>query len=79
MDNGTGMSEETLKSLFRPFFISDASHLSRKYGRIGIGLPLARQYAGILGGEITVASETGKGSTFTVALPKKQIGRTISP
>jgi signal transduction histidine kinase len=69
-DNGTGMTDEVLHAIFTPFFIGDGTHLSRKYGRLGLGLPIAKRLAVLLGGNITVESEAGKGSTFTLTLPK---------
>jgi two-component system sporulation sensor kinase A/two-component system, sporulation sensor kinase E len=69
-DNGIGMTDETKNSLFTPFFISDGYKTSRKYGRIGLGLPIAKKLAEFIGGEIRVESEVAKGSTFTLALPK---------
>ena len=69
-DNGSGMTEDVVRSIFKPFFVGDGFKVSRKYGRIGLGLPIAKRLAYILGGEIRVSSEIGQGSTVTLVLPK---------
>jgi PAS domain S-box-containing protein len=69
-DNGVGIPSEKLEIIFDPFFISDADKLSRKYGRLGVGLTMARARATRLGGTLTVKSVPGSGSTFTLSIPK---------
>ncbi len=64
-DTGVGMTPEQIKALFTPFKQADIS-TSRKFGGTGLGLTIAKQFAQMLGGDITVASQSGAGSTFTV-------------
>jgi PAS domain S-box-containing protein len=71
-DNGVGIPAGKLEAVFEPFFISDADKLSRKYGRLGLGLTLARKRASMLGGFLTVTSSAGTGSTFTLSLPRQE-------
>ncbi|MBN2733974.1 MAG: PAS domain-containing protein [Methanomicrobiaceae archaeon] len=72
-DYGTGIPKNSLERIFEPFYISNSEKLSRKYGRIGLGLSIARKYINVHGGDISVDSSEGKGSTFTVSLPKEII------
>ena len=67
-DSGIGMTPEQLGKLFQPFSQADAS-TSRKYGGTGLGLALTRHFCKLMGGDVTVTSELGKGSTFTIQLP----------
>jgi len=67
-DNGIGMDEATQARLFAPFIQADTS-TTRNYGGTGLGLVISRQLANMMGGKITVNSETGKGSVFSVRLP----------
>ena len=69
-DNGTGIPKNNLENIFEPFYISNSEKLSREYGRIGLGLSIARKYIRVHGGDMYVESIEGKGSTFTVILPK---------
>jgi len=67
-DTGIGMSSEQLGKLFRAFSQADAS-TARKYGGTGLGLALTRHLCQMMGGDVRVESEPGKGSTFTIELP----------
>jgi signal transduction histidine kinase/CheY-like chemotaxis protein/ligand-binding sensor domain-containing protein len=67
-DTGIGMTPDQLSKLFQAFTQADAS-TSRKYGGTGLGLVISRKFCQLMGGDITVQSEPGKGSTFTVVLP----------
>jgi signal transduction histidine kinase/CheY-like chemotaxis protein len=67
-DTGIGMTREQLEKIFDPFTQADAS-TTRKYGGTGLGLALSRRFARMMGGEIKVESEKGKGSTFRLRIP----------
>ncbi|MGL5065043.1 MAG: ATP-binding protein [Microcoleus sp.] len=71
-DTGIGMTDEQLQQIFKPFTQADAS-TTRKYGGTGLGLTISQRLCQILGGEISVESENGKGSTFTVSLPERVV------
>ncbi len=67
-DTGIGLKPEQIDKLFGAFMQADSS-ITRQFGGTGLGLYLSKQLTNKLGGDITVASEYGKGSTFTVSLP----------
>lgn len=68
VDQGIGMSQEQLDGLFRAFTQADSS-TTRKYGGTGLGLTISRQLVELMGGEIEVKSQLGRGSTFSFILP----------
>jgi adenylate cyclase len=67
-DTGIGMTPEQQAKLFEEFTQADTS-TAQRYGGTGLGLAIARKLARMMGGDVTVASEPGKGSVFTVRLP----------
>jgi len=67
-DSGIGMTAEQQAKLFQDFTQAD-SLTARRYGGTGLGLALSRKLARMMGGDVTVASEPGKGSVFTLRLP----------
>jgi signal transduction histidine kinase len=67
-DTGIGMSPEQQTKLFEEFTQADAT-TAQKFGGTGLGLAITRKLARMMGGDVTVASEPGKGSVFTVRLP----------
>lgn len=66
-DEGIGMTPEQLEKVFEPFTQADAS-TSRKFGGTGLGLTITREFCRMLGGDLTVVSEFGKGTTFTMTV-----------
>ena len=66
-DTGIGMTAEQTARLFQAFSQADAS-TTRHYGGTGLGLAITRHFCRMLGGDVTVASEPGKGSAFTITL-----------
>jgi PAS domain S-box-containing protein len=77
-DTGIGMTPEQIDRLFQPFVQADAS-TSRKYGGTGLGMTITQHFTKMMGGEISVASEPGAGTTFTVLLPGEVKSEPVAP
>lgn len=69
-DNGVGMTEEVKNRVFEKFYQGDHSHSSEGNG---LGLTLAKRIVDLCGGSISISSKVGKGTTFTVKLPKEKV------
>ena len=67
-DTGIGMNKDQLSRMFQAFTQADAS-TTRKFGGTGLGLVISRNFCQMMGGDITVESEEGKGTKFTIILP----------
>jgi len=67
-DSGIGMTPEQLARLFEPFTQADSS-TTKKYGGTGLGLTITRRFCHMMGGDVTVTSTPGSGSTFTITIP----------
>ncbi|HMF50574.1 MAG TPA: ATP-binding protein [Candidatus Saccharimonadales bacterium] len=67
-DTGIGIADENLPHIFDVFKQVDSS-TTRGYGGIGVGLYIANSFIELLGGQLRICSEVGKGSTFTVRIP----------
>lgn len=76
-DNGIGIARDRIESAFRAFDQLDSS-TTRKYGGTGLGLAISRHYCEMMGGAISVESEAGRGSVFTVRLPAN-VGSSCAP
>lgn len=67
-DTGIGIEKDALNTIFEEFRQAGVS-MARRYGGTGLGLAIAKKFANLLGGDIAVESEAGKGSRFTVTIP----------
>ena len=67
-DEGPGIDPEMLEAIFEPF-VQLSTGLTRKAEGSGLGLAISRELARLMGGDVTVDSTAGKGSTFTLTLP----------
>lgn len=72
VDTGIGLTKEEVGKLFLPFTQADET-MSRRYGGTGLGLAISKNLAVLLGGDVTVLSEKGKGSTFVVEIATGQL------
>lgn len=77
IDTGIGMSAAQAEDIFSPFTQADSS-ITRRFGGTGLGLAICKRFAEAMGGDVTVASEEGKGSVFTVSLVPGAIGPMVS-
>jgi signal transduction histidine kinase len=73
-DWGIGMAPEHIKGLFADFYQGNSS-ITHKFGGTGLGLAICKRFCDLMGGEISVQSKLGKGSTFTVRLPVEWNGK----
>jgi signal transduction histidine kinase len=71
-DTGVGMTEEQLGRLFQAFSQADAS-TTKRFGGTGLGLAITKHFCTMLGGDVTVESTPGKGSTFIIRLPDQSV------
>ena len=67
-DSGIGMTREQINKLFQAFTQADSS-TTRKFGGTGLGLAISKRFCQMMGGDITIESEYGQGTTFTINLP----------
>jgi PAS domain S-box-containing protein len=77
-DSGIGMNEATLAKLFTTFTQADAT-ITRRFGGSGLGLAITRQLARLMGGDVSVQSEPGKGSTFTLTFLAEGVAASFAP
>lgn len=76
-DTGIGIKSDVLNRLFQPFEQADSS-IARQYGGTGLGLSICRRLADLMGGNITVDSTEGKGSTFALTIPLEVVPKSAT-
>ena len=76
-DTGIGMTPDQVGRLFTAFWQGDPAS-ARNYGGTGLGLAISRHYARLMGGDVSVVSEAGRSSTFTLRLPVRVAGLSSS-
>ena len=77
-DTGIGIARENVQAIFNPFMQADSS-VTRRFGGTGLGLAICRSIAEALGGELSVSSELGVGSSFTVTMTTGQVRSGVFP
>ena len=75
-DTGSGIAEEKLLAIFDPFVQADSGHSRSREGS-GLGLTISRRLARLMGGDLTVATKVGEGSTFTLWLPADEHSKDV--
>ena len=76
-DTGVGMTSEQTNKIFEPFTQADVT-TTRRYGGTGLGLAIVSRFCGLMGGSVSVESEPGRGSRFTVRLPLEMQDETMA-
>ncbi len=76
-DTGIGMSQATADRLFAPFMQADST-ISRRFGGTGLGLVITQRLARLMGGDVTVASQEGAGSTFTLSFIAQPVAELVA-
>ena len=71
-DTGIGMTKDQVEKVFKPFTQADEK-TTRKFGGTGLGLTITKMFAEMMGGDISLASKEGKGTTFTATIPLKVV------